>query len=64
MPQIDTNIPTSLYEQLNVKQSVFKKKELVLEPALTTTAATVATTEPAPIRKPMFKPTFKKPADE
>ncbi len=66
VPHTNTIIPTSLYEQLNAKQSVFKIKEFVSEPALTPTTPVTATTitEPAPVRKPMFKPTFKKPADE
>jgi NADH-quinone oxidoreductase subunit A len=69
-PSTNTNIPASLYDQLNKEQSFFRVKEFNLEPALAiaaipaTAPATATTTEPAPIRKPMFKPTFKKPADE
>jgi NADH-quinone oxidoreductase subunit A len=76
VPVTNTNIPASLYDQLNIEQSIFKIREFALEliltaPATATTThiaatpTTPATTEtPAPIRKPMFKPTFKKPADE
>jgi NADH-quinone oxidoreductase subunit A len=70
VPVTNTNIPASLYEQLNKEQSVFKIREFALEPILTatnvaaTTPATATTTDSVPIRRPMFKPTFKKPADE
>jgi NADH-quinone oxidoreductase subunit A len=65
-PVTNTNIPASLYDQLNKEQSFFSVKEFSLEPALAVAAipATAAATEQVPIRKPMFKPTFKKPADE
>jgi NADH-quinone oxidoreductase subunit A len=70
VPVTDVVIPTSLYDKLNEEQSVFKAKEFMLEPALadntlvtTTSTATIAA-PPQPIRKPMFKPTFKKPENE
>jgi NADH-quinone oxidoreductase subunit A len=64
IPTANTSIPASLYEQLNMEQSVFKVSAFALEPIQTTVAPVTAATEPAPIRKPMFKPTFKKTADE
>ncbi|TSJ39532.1 NADH-quinone oxidoreductase subunit A [Mucilaginibacter corticis] len=65
VPTTNANIPASLYDQLNIEQGTFKVRPFAAEPALaTTTAPVAATTEPAPVRKPMFKPTFKKPADE
>jgi NADH-quinone oxidoreductase subunit A len=68
LPTTNASIPASLYDQLNAEQSFYKVREFALEPALvaatTVTAAPATTTEAAPIRKPMFKPTFKKPADE
>jgi len=66
VPTTNTNIPASLYEQINAEQSVFKVREFALEPALVASVVTptAATAESAPIRKPMFKPTFKKTADE
>jgi NADH-quinone oxidoreductase subunit A len=66
VPTTNTNIPASLYDQINKEQSVYKVKAFALEPVLAsvTTATVASTAEPAPIRKPMFKPTFKKPADE
>ncbi len=67
VPTTNTSIPASLYDQLNASQSVFKVKAFSAEPLLQTAAATTpvtASTETVPIRKPMFKPTFKKPVDE
>jgi NADH-quinone oxidoreductase subunit A len=65
-PTVDTQIPASLYEKLNIQQSAYAVKEFTLDtspaPALTDTTATATTT--ATIKKPMFKPTFKKPGNE
>ena len=71
-PTVDTQIPSFLYEKLNKQQSVHVIKEFSLEnkpePVATATATTTTNTEPAstlpPVRKPMFKPTFKKPGNE
>jgi len=65
-PVIDTQIPVSLYEKLNQQQSVYAVKEFSLEASNSqaATTATIATENPQPIRKPMFKPTFKKPGNE
>ena len=66
-PTVDTQIPASLYEHINKQQSAYKVKEFAVEtPVLATTANSPATaTQAAPaIRKPMFKPTFKKPGNE
>ncbi|MFA6082971.1 NADH-quinone oxidoreductase subunit A [Mucilaginibacter sp.] len=65
LPRTDALVPQSLYEKLNLEQSSFKVKEFSME-------ATIAIKEPAPvssseataIKKPMFKPTFKKPAND
>jgi NADH-quinone oxidoreductase subunit A len=67
IPTTNASIPASLYEQLNAEQSFFKVRDFASEPALAIAApaaAAASTSEAAPIRKPMFKPTFKKPADE
>ena len=68
VPTTDTYIPTSFYEKLNAEQSAYKVKEFTAEtkPTIAETAAASVTTtiSPPPIRKPMFKPTFKKPENE
>ncbi len=66
IPTVNTHIPQSVYDNINLKQSRFTIKEFVLDavaPNSTEPAATAAT-EAAPVRKPMFKPTFKKPAND
>jgi len=66
-PTVDTQVPASLYEKLNKQQSVYIIKEFSMETvaAPTATAPATATSAEAPsIRKPMFKPTFKKPGNE
>ena len=66
VPITDVIIPTSLYEKLNAEQSNYKIKDFSMEPVLTASAIVISTTTTAtpPIRKPMFKPTFKKPENE
>jgi NADH-quinone oxidoreductase subunit A len=69
VPTTDVVIPASLYEKLNIEQSAYIAKEFNMEPVLATavTSPTIAastTTTAPPIRKPMFKPTFKKPENE
>ncbi|MBS1523284.1 MAG: NADH-quinone oxidoreductase subunit A [Bacteroidetes bacterium] len=69
-PVVDTQVPVSLYEKLNMQQSAYAVKEFspetaTTQPATTNTTNTTTTTETTPpIRKPMFKPTFKKPGNE
>jgi NADH-quinone oxidoreductase subunit A len=65
-PVVDTQVPVSLYEKLNVQQSAYTVKEFTVEttsPQPTATAPATGTETPS-IRKPMFKPTFKKPGNE
>jgi NADH-quinone oxidoreductase subunit A len=62
-PTVDTQIPASLYENLNKQQSGYKIKEFVLETPVQTATATTTQDTP-PVRRPMFKPTFKKPGNE
>jgi NADH-quinone oxidoreductase subunit A len=63
VPTTNSSIPASLYEKLNLEQSVYTVKEFTLEPALTATASATATTTTAPPTI-KFKPTFKKPTNE
>ncbi|MFD0765320.1 NADH-quinone oxidoreductase subunit A [Mucilaginibacter lutimaris] len=68
LPQTDARIPQSLYDDLNAKQGQFKVKEFSLEisPVADTAPATATATptSTAETRKPMFKPSFKKPAND
>lgn len=73
IPTTDVNVPLALYTKLNVEQGSHKVRAFSAEPASATlnkleTAdvaadSTVTTTLP-PVRKPMFKPTFKKKDNE
>jgi NADH-quinone oxidoreductase subunit A len=64
IPTTNTRIPASLYEKVNIQQSVYTVKQFTVESAVVNeTPVAAATTEAAPTRKPMFKPTFKKPTD-
>jgi NADH-quinone oxidoreductase subunit A len=65
IPTTDVYIPSSLYDKVNAGQSLYKVKEFVTEPAGSPgTPETPGTGGTATIRKPMFKPTFKKPENE
>ncbi|MFD2863996.1 NADH-quinone oxidoreductase subunit A [Mucilaginibacter antarcticus] len=67
LPTSNTNIPASLYDHVNAEQSVFKVRPFDTEtllPQSVLAAAAAPPTDAVPIRKPMFKPAFKKPADE
>jgi NADH-quinone oxidoreductase subunit A len=69
LPQTDARIPQALYDDLNTQQGNFKVKEFSLQINQAAPATAIATpdtgvpasTEP---RKPMFKPAFKKPAND
>ena len=65
-PVADTSIPLSVYEKVNSEQGAYQVKEFTI-----TSDSPVADQAPravdqagAPVRKPTFKPTFKKPASE
>jgi len=65
LPQTDTRIPQALYDDLNTQQGNFKVKEFSfgITPTATATATSDTTATPE-VRKPMFKPAFKKPAND
>jgi len=65
-PTTDVQIPASLYDKLNLEQSSHTVRKFSMEqPVLAAeTAGTAPASSPQPIRKPMFKPTFKKPENE
>ena len=65
-PATDVKIPQSLYDKLNTQQSNYKIKTfnvVVPEVEIVSSTAT-ATINAQPIRKPIFKPQFKKPENE
>ena len=67
VPTTNVNIPASLYEKVNQQQSAYTLKKFNEEPAFAEPVLAAAVEKPsgeAPIRKPMFKPTFKKPASD
>jgi len=66
VPFTDSKVPMSFYNQLNLEQGNYKVKDFTLDitQSQTTTATASATATETTIRKPMFKATFKKPADE
>lgn len=68
MPHTTTSIPNALYDRLNLEQANYQVKAFSLEapkdaPVMNTPPAEPVSTVP-PVRKPMFKPTFKKPGNE
>ena len=64
-PTTDVQIPTSLYDQLNLEQSSYIVRAFSMEqPVLVDENVSAAPATQQPIRKPMFKPTFKKPENE
>ncbi|WPU96598.1 NADH-quinone oxidoreductase subunit A [Mucilaginibacter sabulilitoris] len=64
-PTIDVSIPASIYEKLNLEQSTYAVKAFSLTNQEPEAIAVAEAPEPAQtVRKPMFKPTFKKPANE
>jgi NADH-quinone oxidoreductase subunit A len=65
VPVTDARVPLSLYDKLNLEQAQYKVRGFKLEddPVVAATPVT-STVEVAPVRKPMFKPTFKKPDNE
>jgi NADH-quinone oxidoreductase subunit A len=80
VPTTNVLIPASLYDKVNAEQGIYKVKvfsaltpkelamagKLKAEASLPATATPNTATETAapPIRKPMFKPSFKKPENE
>jgi NADH-quinone oxidoreductase subunit A len=64
LPQTDALVPHSLYEKLNQDQSNFKVKEFNMGATVVAVTNEPVTSEAAAIKKPMFKPTFKKPAND
>ncbi|MDO3640971.1 NADH-quinone oxidoreductase subunit A [Mucilaginibacter sp. L3T2-6] len=65
MPVTNTSVPKSLYDKLNEEQNSYKVKTFNAEPEATPAPSTATgNTPPAVAKKPMFKPTFKRPDNE
>ncbi|MFD0794431.1 NADH-quinone oxidoreductase subunit A [Mucilaginibacter litoreus] len=60
-PQTDVRVPKNLYEQLNAEQAKYQIKSFEITPVDDAAPAAEAAST---ARKPMFKPTFKKPAND
>jgi NADH-quinone oxidoreductase subunit A len=65
-PHTSVKVPSSLYDKLNTEQSNYKVKAFSLNTSTAEkpAAPATATNEQPAIRKPLFKPTFKKPGNE
>ena len=63
MPKVDVNIPSSIYETLNNQQAAFSVQPFMLHTETVTRAVPTPDNINAPVRKPMFKPAFKKTAE-
>lgn len=59
IPTTNTSIPFNLYDKINQQQGAFKPKEFMLETAEVLAGAT-SNAETVAVKKPSFKPTFKK----
>jgi NADH-quinone oxidoreductase subunit A len=65
IPVTDTVIPQFLYDKLNIEQSAYKVKAFTLNTMPEELPVAVNAPEPsAAVKKPMFKPTFKKSGNE
>ncbi|RYZ99243.1 MAG: NADH-quinone oxidoreductase subunit A [Sphingobacteriaceae bacterium] len=71
IPTTDTLIPQSLYDKINLEQSAYVVREFATQtsPAnqetnTTTLTNTTTTTDTTTPKRPMFKPTFKKPGND
>ncbi|WP_295648552.1 NADH-quinone oxidoreductase subunit A [uncultured Mucilaginibacter sp.] len=66
-PIVDTKIPVDLYKKINFEQSGYRVIAFTMETAKPEPVAAATETATAPAtatKRPMFKPTFKKPTNE
>lgn len=63
IPRTDVNIPLSVYEKLNSRQSAFTIKPFTATDTVKAETPVAAPASPA-AKKPLFKPTFKKQENE
>jgi len=59
VPTTNLNIPFNLYDKINQQQRAFKPKDFSSEPVEVSIASS-SSAETVAVRKPLFKPTFKK----
>jgi len=59
VPTTNLNIPFNLYNKINQQQRAFKPRDFSLEPVEVSIASS-SSAETVAVRKPLFKPTFKK----
>lgn len=65
IPEVNTDIPLSLYDNLNRQQEAYQVKSFVMEAVPHAVDAQPVAAAATAVKKPMFKPSFKKPtADE
>ena len=64
VPVTDVKIPASFYDRINAEQSRYQVKAFAMEPVSEDSLVNEEPVVAAPVRKPMFKPAFKKPANE
>lgn len=66
LPTVNTVVPNALYKQLNLQQSVYSVKPFSVDTASVNggISASQPSSEPAPAKRPMFKPAFKKPGND
>lgn len=68
VPATNVQIPASIYEKVNLQQTAYMVKKFeasaVVVPPVTPNAGTEQPSGDAAVRKPMFKPTFKKPTSD
>ena len=64
IPRTNVSIPAALYNKLNADQENYKVKAFTIAIEKEKVSTATATSSQPVVRKPMFKPTFKKPEDE
>jgi NADH-quinone oxidoreductase subunit A len=62
IPTVNSPIPLSLYDAVNIKQAAFKK--ILINEKISATAYNETVEQPVVVKKPMFKPAFKKTQDD
>ncbi|MCJ8209912.1 NADH-quinone oxidoreductase subunit A [Mucilaginibacter sp. RS28] len=64
LPKTDAKVPAELYEKLNREQSAYQVRPFSMEPVKQEEIAKPVVEAETAVRKPMFKPSFKKPGND